>query len=272
MGKGATMLSPIVVNALLAGGLMSALLGPLGCFVVWRRMAYFGDAISHAALLGVALSLLTSIPLTAAIFLVTLMMATMLAAWMRDVRFHADTLLGFLAHGMLAVGIIVVALSGTVQVDINAYLFGDILAIAGEEILTIAILVAIGLTVVCYYWNGLVLSTLEPNLAAVEGHNVMRLNYLLVGLLAAIIAVAIKIVGVLLITALLIMPAAAARPVAHSPRAMAVIAVLCSVISIASGIGMALLLDAPTGPMIVVMAMLLCLVTLVAGRITAKRP
>ena len=259
------MLSPIILNALAAGGILSALLGPLGCVVVWRRMAYFGDAVSHAALLGVALSLIASLPLTPAIFMVTLIMASLLATWMRDVRFHADTLLGFLAHGMLAIGLVMVSLSDHVQIDINAYLFGDILSVSRGEIVTIAALVIVGVALLIRYWDGLVLSTVEPSLAAVEGHNVMRLNYVLVALMAATVAVAIKIVGVLLITALLIMPAAAARPLAKSPQGMAWIAIICSILSIAGGIAGALALDAPTGPMIVVVAMILCIGTIVTG-------
>lgn len=260
------MLSPVIANALMAGGFISALLGPLGCFVVWRRMAYFGDAISHAALLGVALSLVFSLPLTPAILLVTLMLAALLTAWMRDVRFHADTLLGFLAHGMLAVGLVAVAISDHAQVDMNAYLFGDILAVSGEETYMIALLAACGLLTLLYHWKGLVLATLEPNLASVEGYPVMRLNYVLVAVLAATVAVAIKIVGVLLITALLIMPAAAARPLARSPHGMAIIASFCSLAAIGAGIAVAFGIDAPTGPMIVVVAMAICIVTMAAGR------
>lgn len=260
------MLSVITLNALLAGGAMSLLLGPLGCFVVWRRMAYFGDAVSHAALLGVALSLIFALPVTPAILMVTLLLAGVLTAWVRDVRFPADTVLGFLAHGMLAIGLIAVALSDTVQIDLNAYLFGDILSVTPAEIYTIALLSFAGLAVIAWHWQGLVLATLEPNLAAVEGYPVMRLNYILVGVLASTVAVAIKIVGVLLITALLIMPAAAARPLARNPGAMAILAVFYAFAAIAGGVFGAIAIDAPTGPMIVVAAMALCLGSLVMGR------
>lgn len=261
------MFSIVTLNALLAGGAMSLLLGPLGCFVVWRRMAYFGDAVSHAALLGVALSLIFSLPMTGAILGVTLLLAGLLTAWIRDIRFHADTVLGFLAHGMLAVGLIAVALSDQAQFDLNAYLFGDILSVSAGEIYTVALLSLAGLAVIAWHWQGLVLATLEPNLAAVEGYPVMRLNYILVGVLAATIAVAIKIVGVLLITALLIMPAAAARPLAKSPGAMATLAALCALTSIVGGIFAAIALDAPTGPMIVVVAMVLCILTMIVSRL-----
>jgi zinc transport system permease protein len=190
---------------------------------------------------------------------------------MRDVRFHADTLLGFLAHGLLAIGIVCIALSNSAQIDINAYLFGDILSVSGTEIVSIAILSVTGLAILLYYWNALVLCTLEPTIAHVEGHSVMRLNFILVALLAATVALAIKIVGALLITALLIMPAAAARPLAKSPVAMACIAILAAWFSVAGGLYSSLLLDAPTGPMIVITAMVLCCVTMLVGKIKNVR-
>ncbi len=265
------MLSPIVLNALIAGGLLSLLLGPLGCFVVWRRMAYFGDAVSHAALLGVALSFVGDLPLTPAIFLVTLIMASLLAVWMKDTRYHADTLLGFLAHGMLAIGLVIVALSDQVQVDMNAFLFGDILTVSREEIITIGCLIVVGLGLLWRYWDGLVLSTLDPQLASVEGHRAERMNYILVALVAATVAVSIKIVGVLLITALLIMPAAAARPLSSTPRMMALIAIAASLAAMVGGIASALELDAPTGPMIVVVATMLAVFTNLVKRVVGNR-
>jgi zinc transport system permease protein len=260
---GEILFSPIILNALLAGGAMSLLLGPLGCLVVWRRMAYFGDAIAHGALLGVALSLLCTLPLTAAIFITALVMGCVMTAWMKDVRFHADTLLGFLAHGMLAVGLVAVAMSDHTAGDLEAYLFGDILAISRTEILTMAALVSVGLIVIIRNWDALVLTTLEPNLARVEGIAVMRLNYILVAVLALLVALAIKMVGVLLITALLIMPAAAARPVSRSPAQMALFAVCFSMVAIAGGIVSAVAIDAPSGAMIVVVAMCLGVASLV---------
>lgn len=263
------MLSEAILLALAAGGMLSLLLGPLGCFMVWRQMAYFGDAIAHAALLGVSLALVASVPFTPAIFCVSLALACILTFALRDTRFAADTLLGFLAHGTLALGLLIVALSGYAQVDIEAFLFGDILTLTTQELWLVGGLSIGGLALLCRFWRGLLLATLDPSLAAVEGHKVMRLNYILVVLLAATVAVAINLVGVLLITALLIMPAAGARPLARNPRQMAIIASLLSMAAIGIGILAALELDAPTGPMIVATSMGLCLLTLVIGKLRA---
>lgn len=250
--------SHVILSAMIAGALLSLLLGPLGCFVVWRRLAYFGDAIAHASLLGVALALIFSLPVTPLMFLVAMCIATLLSVWMRDARYNADTMLGFLAHGALATGLLLVALSDHNQIDINSFLFGDILTINAQDFLVILTLVAVGLFLLIKHWNALVLTTLHNDLAKVEDVAVERLNYLLIALLALSVAVCIKLVGVLLITALLIMPAAAARPFAKSPKHMAILSVICSVFAIISGLVVALKLDSPTGPTIVVASTLLC--------------
>lgn len=262
--------SHVVLSAMLAGVFLSLLLGPLGCFVVWRRLAYFGDAIAHASLLGVALALIFSLPVTPLMFLVAMCIAIVLSVWMRDVRYNADTMLGFLAHGALATGLLLVSLSNHNQIDINSFLFGDILTINVQDFLVILTLVAVGLLLLFTHWNALVLATLHKELAKVEGVAMERLNYLLITLLALTVAVCIKLVGVLLITALLIMPAAAARPFAKSPKHMAILSVICSAGAIITGLVVALTLDSPTGPTIVVASALLCLLNMGLSRLMLK--
>lgn len=261
------MISELVWIAFAGGALMSLLLGPLGCFVLWRRMAYFGDATAHAALLGVAVSLLTGISPGIGIFAVSLLVALVLVLAMRDVRFPVDTLLGFLAHGFLALGLLLVALSGEVMLDLNAFLFGDILTLARADIPWIAVLVGGGVALLATHWRGLVLATLEPRLAAVAGYSMVRLNVILVVLLALTVALGIKLVGVLLLTALLIMPAVAARALAQSPLQMAFLATAFGIASIALGLQASLLLDVPSGPMIVVVAMGYALVVFAVRRL-----
>ncbi|MEJ0009517.1 MAG: iron chelate uptake ABC transporter family permease subunit [Alphaproteobacteria bacterium] len=201
-----------ILRALIGGVVLALVLGPLGCFVVWRHMAYFGDTIAHAALLGVALSLISgTIGLTPAIFIVALGVALALHFLGGDKRFHSDTILGILAHGTLALGVLLVALTRTVRVDITTYLFGDVLAISWDDVVALAVLAVLILLLLRAAWRPLLMVTLSPAIAHVEGVHVRRTQLMLVVMLAAIIAVAIKLVGVLLITALLIMPAASAR-------------------------------------------------------------
>ena len=245
-----------VLRALVGGLLLAAMLGPLGSFVVWRRMAYFGDATAHAALLGVAISLLSNglIPMTLAMFAVAAAIALVLTRFTADTRFHADTLLGLLAHGSLALGLVLVAFAREIRVDINAFLFGDILAVDWADVQVLAGLAAIILGLIWRFWRPLLIASIDPAIARVENIYPARMQLLLSLMLAAVIAVAIKLTGVLLITALLIMPAASARTLAKTPAQMAMIAGLIGMLSISGGLFASLRMDAPSGPMMVVVA------------------
>lgn len=242
----------LILRALIGVVLLAALLGPLGSFVVWRHMAYLGDTIAHAALLGVAFSLIaTAVPMTLSIFAVAVGIAFVLYRFGHDARFHADTLLGILAHGTLALGVLLVALSRQ-RVDINAYLFGDVLALDWNNIAVLAVLTAVVGTLLKLSWKPLLMVTISPSIAHVEGLNARRTQLMLLLMLAAVIAVAIQLVGVLLITALLIIPAATARYLARSPAQMALFASGIGIVTATLGLFGSLQVDAPTGPTMVV--------------------
>jgi zinc transport system permease protein len=249
----------LILRALAGGLILAAMLGPLGSFVVWRRMAYFGDTIAHSALLGVALALLTNgaVPMTLSIFAVAVTVALILSRYSRDTRFHADTLLGILAHSALALGLVLVSLNHSIQVDVTGFLFGDILAVDGADITILAALAALVLVVMATQWRALLMATIDPAIAQIEGVNVTRAQLTLTLLLAAVIAVAIKITGILLITALLVIPAATARTLAKTPLQMALFASMIGMLSVTVGLFTSLEIDAPTAPMMVVVAALL---------------
>lgn len=222
-------------------------------------MAYFGDTIAHASLLGVAVSLLSggAVPMTLAIILVAVAVALILTRFTRDARFQADTLLGILAHSALAFGVLLVALRRDIQVDLSAFLFGDVLAMDWLDVGLLAGLAFVMLLLFRRYWRALLMSTIDPAIAQVEGISPTRMQLLLTLMLAAVIALAIKITGVLLITALLIIPAAAARYLARTPAHMAVLASVVGLVSVTGGLFGSLAIDAPTGPMMVATAALL---------------
>jgi zinc transport system permease protein len=246
----------LVLRALVGALLMATMLGPLGAFVVWRRMAYFGDTIAHSALLGVAVSLLVggALPMVGGIFIVAMMVALILSRYAKDARFHHDTLLGILAHGALALGLVLVSLNHSVQVDINAYLFGDVLAMDWADTGMLAALALVVLIIIRWQWRALLMTTIDPAIAKVEGVNVARTQLILTLVLAGVIALAIKLTGILLITALLVIPAAATRSVARSPAQMAVFASVLGMLSVTGGLFAALTIDVPTAPMMVVVA------------------
>ncbi len=249
--------NPYLLHAWLAGLAMTLATGPLGCFVVWRRLAYFGDTMAHASLLGVALALLSNLNLPVSVFLVAGLLAVLVLAGTRDGRIESDTMLGILAHGTLALGLVVVALAAPTQLDLMRFLFGDILALSQADVVRIAGVSALVLAVIIYYWRQLVMMTLHADIARVEGIAVTRLRFVLMILLAAIVASAIQLVGALLITALLIIPAAAARFWAHTPQHMAGLGVGVGMLSVSAGLVWAYQADLPAAPAIVVVTLIL---------------
>jgi len=254
-----------VLRALVGGIGIALVTGPLGCFVVWRRMAYFGSSIAHGALLGVALGLLFGLGLTPAVLAVSVVLALLLILLQRQRLLATDTLLGILAHAALAFGLIALALMEGVRVDLMAYLFGDVLSIGWADIAWIYGGGALALAALAYVWTPLLAATLNEELARAEGHPVGRARIVLMLLIALVVAIAMKIVGVLLIVSLLIIPAAAARGFARTPEAMALLAAGVGVFAVLGGIAASMAWDWPAGPAIVAAATMLFLASLVAG-------
>ncbi|MDJ0821828.1 MAG: metal ABC transporter permease [Paracoccaceae bacterium] len=247
------MLDDFMTRATLAGVGVAFAAAPLGCFVVWRRMAYFGDATAHAAILGVALSLtleMSIFPGAMAVALVMALTVTLLAG-----RGYAmDTLLGVLAHSALAFGLVAVSFLSGIRIDLMAYLFGDILAVSRGDLLVIWGGAALVVALIAWRWSALLTSTLNEELAYASGIDPKREQLILTLALAITVAVAIKVVGVLLIAAMLIIPAAAARSLARTPEAMALIAAAIGGASAAIGLRAAYVFDTPAGPSIVCVA------------------
>ncbi len=259
-----------ILRAVLAGIAVAAVAGPLGSFVVWRRMAYFGDTLSHSALLGVAIGLLAGIDLGLGVIAVCLSVAVLLVALRRRRSVLAgDTLLGILSHGTLALGLIVVGFMGNQGVDLMAVLFGDILAVTGQEVLWTYIAAAIVLAVLVFLWPSLLTVTVDEDLAAAEGVPVGRINLAFMVLIALVVATAMKVVGVLLVAALLIIPAAGARVFSRTPEQMALLAAVIGMISVIGGLMASLYWDTPAGPSIVAAALVLYLLGLAKSALSS---
>ena len=249
------MLDDFFIRAIFGGIGVAVVAGPLGCFVIWRRLAYFGDTLSHSALLGVALALLLELNITFTVFCISVVVAMLLMLLQRRASLSSDALLGLLAHSTLAVGLVVLAFMTWVRVDLMGFLFGDILAITRADLMMIwcggvAVLIAL-----IKIWRPLFAATVSYELATAEGTRPDFANIVFTVLLAAVIAVSMKIVGVLLITALLIIPAAAARRFSKSPEQMTLIAIIIGVFSVWLGLSGSLEFDTPAGPSIVVAAL-----------------
>ena len=262
----AAMLDDFFVRAILAGVGLALTTGPLGCFIIWRRMAYFGDTIAHSALLGVALSLLFELNLTLAVFAVAALVSVLLLFLQKRQALSADALLGILSHATLAIGLVMVAFMSWVRIDLIAFLFGDILAVSRTDIALIWGGGLFVLAALAWLWRPLLAATVNAELAEAEGLRPERARLLFMLLMAVVIAIAMKIVGIMLITSLLIIPAAAARRFSSTPEVMAVLASLIGAIAVVGGLFGSLTYDTPSGPSIVVAALILFILSLLPVR------
>jgi zinc transport system permease protein len=245
-------LEPFLLRALLFGVGLAALAAPLGCFVVWRRMAYYGEAIAQAALIGVALAFALSLDVTAGVLMVTLAVSGLLLLLGRQRVVPFDSLLGLIAHAALAAGVILASLASGRQPDLMGFLFGDILAITDADLYWLLVGGAGAMAALVAVWRPLLSLSVNEDIAAAEGTASDRVRLVFVAVLAVVVAIAIKIVGALLTIAFLIMPAAAARPLARTPEQMAVIAGVLGMLAVAAGLMLSLAWDTPAGPSIVI--------------------
>jgi zinc transport system permease protein len=256
------MLDDFFLRALLGGLGVALVAGPFGSFVVWRRLAYFGDTLAHSALLGIAFGFLLQINLTLGILVICQLLAVLLFFGQRQKLLASDTLLGIFSHGALSLGLVALAFMENVRVDLVAYLFGDILAIGPADLGWIFCGGGLALAGLLRLWKPLLAITIHEDLARVEGVPVDRINWAFLGLIALIVAVMMKVVGLLLVTALLIIPAATARRLAGSPELMAVLASVLGCIAVVGGLFGSYQWDTPAGPSIVVAACALFLLVM----------
>ena len=257
----ATMIE-LLLPPLFAGLAVALVSGPMGAFVVWRRMAFFGDTLAHGALLGAALGLALDISLYLAVVAVCLGLAAALTALQHQQQLASDTLLGIVAHTTLALGVIAISLQQGIQVDLFAYLFGDLLAVGWQDALALWAGAILILLLMLWQWRALLSITVSEELAQVEGVAVQRTRLLLMLLLALLIAGAIRTVGVLLITSLLVIPAASARRLTHTPAQMAAVASVLGTLAVLAGLAVSWFANTPVGPSIVVAASSLFVLTL----------
>lgn len=255
-------LDDFFTRALIAGAGVACVAGPLGCFIVWRKMAYFGATLSHSALLGIALALLVNVEPIIGVIVQSIVVVPLLVLLERRSQLSSDAHLGILAHGTLAIGLVLFGFMTWVRVDLMGYLFGDILAVTRQDIIVVYAGGAVVLAILAWIWRPLLAATVSPDLAAAEGMSPERTSIVFMFLVAGLIAIGMKIVGVLLILSLLIIPPAAARVLSRSPEQMAIGAALVGVISSVLGLFASRFWDTPSGPSIVVAALVLFLLTL----------
>ena len=240
-------------RAALGAALLGAAAGPIGCFVLWRRMAYLGESVAHMGLLGAGLGLLIGINVlvgTAALAIV----AALVMARAGDRIIPAGTFVGIVGHMGLALGFILLATMENVRADLLGYLFGDVLALSASDVAAIAAASLGVLAVTALLWRPLLRAAVGGDIAAAEGEGGRLAQTAFLVLVALLVAFGLKVVGALLIVALLIIPPAAARPFARTPEAMAVMAAAAGALAAPLGLASAYATDAPAGPCIVLAA------------------
>lgn len=262
---GTPIMDDFVLRAFAAGVGVALIAGPLGCVMIWRRMAYFGATLAHSALLGIAFGLLLEINLNIGVIAVAVVVAILIAALQRQKGLSTDSLLGILAHTTLAAGLVAISFLDTVRVDLMAYLFGDILAVGTGDLVWVYAGGLVGFGALAVIWRSLLTTIVHEELAQVEGVRVAAVRLAFMILIALVIAVAMKIVGILLIISMLIIPAATARRFSTTPEMMAVLAALIGVGAVAGGLTSSLQWDTPAGPSIVSAAAVLFFVSLLLG-------
>jgi zinc transport system permease protein len=254
-------------RATAGAALLGAAAGPVGCFVLWRRMAYLGESVAHMGLLGAAAGLLMGVSPLLGVGILAVA-AALIMARAGDGTIPAGTLVGVVGHSGLALGFVLLASMETVRTDLLGYLFGDVLALSDADLLEIAGASIAMLVVTAWFWQGWLLATVNADIARAEKRTNRLADVVFLVLVAALVALGLRVVGALLIVALLIVPPAAARPLSRTPETMAALAALIGAASAPLGLGAAYLKDIPAGPAIVLAATAIFLVTNIGAHMT----
>ena len=263
------MFDDFFTRALIAGIGIAIVTGPLGCLVIWRRLSYFGDTLAHSALLGVTLAYAFSINISLSVFIISGTVALLLISLQKRTKLAGDSLLGLLAHSSLAIGLVLIGFLSSIRFDLMGLLFGDILAVTTQDILIIWFGGLIILGILFYIWKSIFAATVNYDLAAAEGMKPDLSNFIFTILLAGVIAISIKMIGALLITGLLLIPAASARSLSNNPFQMVILSILLGITSVITGLFGSLELNTASGPSIVVAALVLFILSISFNRSTA---
>ena len=256
------MFDDFFIRALVAGLGIAIVTGPLGCFIIWRRLSYFGDTLAHSALLGVTLAYTLEFNIALSVFIISSFIALILIDLQKRTNLPGDALLGLLAHSSLAIGLVVIGFLSFIRFDIMGLLFGDILAVTVDDLLIIGIGGPLILIILKLIWKSLFASTVNYELAEAEGLKPDRAKAIFTILMAGVIAISIKMVGLLLITGMLIIPAAMARNVSSSPQSMVIYSILGGLLSVMLGLFVSLEFNTSSGPSIIAAALFLFILSL----------
>ena len=264
-------LDDFLVRSVIAGLIMVVIAAPMGCLMVWQRLAFLSDTLGHAAVMGVGLGLLLEVTPVFGVLAVALLIVFSLNRVNSFNSALSETTLAIISHTGLAGGIILVGLLPAQSVNLEAILFGDLLATTSADLTRLLITTVVLLLLLLHYWRSFVAVSVSREIAQAEGIEVRKVQLLMYIMIALLVAVMMKVMGVLLIAAMLVIPTSSARLFSRSPEQMVAVSALYGLGALAGGISSSFHFDWQTGPAIVVSATLLLLITLAITRIFKSR-
>ena len=240
-----------IQRALLAGVISGALLAILGVYVSLRKMAFFSEGIAHASLAGVAIGILLQGEPMIWATIYSILFATAIYYLEKKTRLSADSLIGILFTSSLALGVLLINLKSGYQPDLLSYLFGNILTIRAFDLIAIAIIATLTATILFAKQKQFLLLALNKEMAAVAGLNTELLSYAMYVLLALAVVLGIKVLGIVLVSALLIIPTATAKLFSSNVKSLFTMSVVYAEIAVMIGLAASFLLDLPSGSCII---------------------
>ena len=260
----------IIAPAWIAGSILALLSAPLGCLVLWRRMAFFADALAHGTLLGVALAVWWQLPMGIGIAMVSVVVVLGLVL-IDDERLPADAVLAVVAVSLLCLGLLALTQLTDQQANVSGFLFGNLLELAWADLPLLAASVLIGLGLLAYIWPAQIKLATHEALAHIQGINPTRQRLFFMGVLAGFCAIALQAVGSLLISGLLVLPALTARLYSASPKQMVIIALIVAQLGVTLGVWGSIWLDIQTGLTIVLVLAILFFAALIVSKLTTSK-
>lgn len=259
-----------IVRSLLAGLLMVIIAAPMGCLMVWQRLAFLSDTLGHAAVLGVAIGIGLQVHPMFGVLAVALLIVISLTRVNNFDNALTETTLAIISHSGLAAGLILLGTMSNRSISLESILFGDLLATSVDDLLLISITVMILLLLLIRHWRSFVAVSVSREIAQAEGIEVKKIQFLMYLMIALLVAVMMKVMGVLLIAAALIIPTSSARLISRSPEQMVLFSALFGVGSVVGGMSSSFHFDWQTGPAIVMSAAVLLIITLFAKRLVRQ--
>ena len=255
-----------LVRSVLAGLIMILIAAPMGCLIVWQRLAFLGDTLGHAAVLGVGIGLMLEVKPIFGVLLIVVLLVVSLSRVSSFNNALTETTLAIIAHTGLAGGIILLGFVSDRSINLEAILFGDLLAISLDDLKALFFTTLILLAGLVIHWRSFVALSVSREIAQAEGIEVKKTQFLMYTMIALLVAVMIKVMGVLLIAAMLVIPTTSARLFSRGPEQMVVLSGFFGLGALFGGLAGSFHLDWQTGPSIVVCATLLLLASLVVRR------